>query len=169
MNSVNYDCFALAAWNAPTYNANDQNCSGTITTSYELIDANGTVSTVTLGNPIAVGTYTVRTVATDANGNVRKQGFTLNVVDNTDPTITFVANPSVDLNANGSATLTSSMLISSSYDNCGIDNIAFSPSTVDCDDVASGATVVVTATDFNGNTATYNVTVAVNDVTNQKN
>ena len=165
LNSVNYDCFALAAWNAPTYNANDQNCSGTITTSYELIDANGTVSTVTLGNPIAVGTYTVRTVATDANGNVRKQGFTLNVVDNTDPTITFVANPSVDLNANGSATLTSSMLISSSYDNCGIDNIAFSPSTVDCDDVASGATVVVTATDFNGNTATYNVTVAVNDVT----
>ena len=165
LNSVNYDCFALAAWNAPTYNANDQNCSGTITTSYELIDPNGTVSTVTLGNPIAVGTYTVRTVATDANGNVRKQGFTLNVVDNTDPTITFVANPSVDLNANGSATLTSSMLISSSYDNCGIDNIAFSPSTVDCDDVASGATVVVTATDFNGNTATYNVTVAVNDVT----
>ena len=165
LNSVNYDCFALAAWDAPTYNANDQNCSGTITTSYELVDASGSVSTVTLGNPVAVGTYTVRTVATDANGNVRKQGFTLNVVDNTDPTITFVANPSVDLDANGSATLTSSMLISSSYDNCGIDNITFSPSTVDCDDVASGATVAVTATDFNGNTATYNVTVAVNDVT----
>ena len=46
-----------------------------------------------------------------------------------------------------------------------IDNNTFSPSTVDCDDVASGATVAVTATDFNGNTATYNVTVAVNDVT----
>ena len=165
LNSVNYDCFALAAWDAPTYNANDQNCSGTITTSYELVDASGSVSTVSLGNPVAVGTYTVRTVATDANGNVRKQGFTLNVVDNTDPTITFVANPSVDLDASGSATLTSSMLISSSYDNCGIDNITFSPSTVDCDDVASGATVAVTATDFNGNTATYNVTVAVNDVT----
>ena len=70
LNSVNYDCFALAAWDAPTYNANDQNCSGTITTSYELVDASGSVSTVTLGNPVAVGTYTVRTVATDANDNV---------------------------------------------------------------------------------------------------
>jgi hypothetical protein len=162
--AVQYDCFALAQWNRPTFNANDQNCPGQIDHYFQLLNSNGVYGTVSLGSPVPVGEWTVRTVAEDSEGNRSYANFNLTVIDSTLPNMTFLNNPTIALGANGQTVITPAMLVNSSYDNCGIDTVTFSPSTVGCSDLGSQS-IVVTVKDFNDNVRTYAVAATVADQT----
>jgi hypothetical protein len=109
------------------------------------------------------GTRVIRVKATDVAGNVSVDSFTLTLVDATAPT-TISQNISVNLDAAGTATITAAMLNNGSHDNCSAITLAASKLTFNCSNVGTN-TVVLTATDASGNTATSNATVTVYDVT----
>jgi PKD repeat protein len=110
-----------------------------------------------------VGPNPVTLTVTDVNGNVATCTATVTVQDNVDP-IALCQNISIDLNSSGTATILASQIDNGSSDACGITSITVSPSAFTCANVGAN-TVTLTVTDENGNSATCNATVTVNDVT----
>ena len=131
---------------------------------------------VTLGNPTAadncsvttsndapssypVGTTTVTWTAVDPSGNDVTATQTVTVVDNIDPVLT-VADVSISLDANGNVTLANH---GSATDNCTANpTISYDVSSFTCAELGSN-TVVVTASDANGNSVDQSITVTVVD------
>jgi hypothetical protein len=109
------------------------------------------------------GTRIIKVKATDVAGNVSIDSFTLTLVDGTAPT-TISQNISVNLDAAGNATITPAMLNNGSHDNCSAVTLSASKLTFNCSDVGPNS-VMLTATDASGNSATSTAIVTVHDVT----
>jgi len=163
--AVQYDCFGIFGTGngVPTFDAMDQNCPGPVTYYYQLVDEFGNRSTISEGSPIPVGEWVVNTIASDNLGNTSIAAFNVTVIDSTLPTMQFLSAPVIALGADGQTTITPAMVENSSYDNCGIESVEFTPAVVDCDDIGS-ITMTVTVTDWNDNVRTYsNISATVVD------
>jgi hypothetical protein len=111
-----------------------------------------------------IGTTNVLVTATDANGNDSEATIAVTVQDVINPTLALVSSGvTLALDANGSASLTTSQVVSSVSDNCSGVTVSVSPSSFGCSDLGSN-TVTVTATDASGNTTTQTGSVTVVDL-----
>ncbi|TDO22275.1 LamG-like jellyroll fold domain-containing protein, partial [Sediminibacterium goheungense] len=108
-----------------------------------------------------VGANTVTLTVTDVNGNSSTATAVVTVVDNILPIATS-QNITVQLGANGAATITAAQINNGSSDNCGIASIAVDKTSFDCSNVGAN-TVTLTVTDVNGNSSTATATVTVVD------
>jgi len=107
------------------------------------------------------GDQNVTITATDANGNTSTTTKTVTVVDNTAPTVV-TRDITVNLDANNNASITEAQINNGSTDNCSIATYALSKKTFDCSNIGAN-TVTLTVTDANGNSATKNAIVTVQD------
>jgi hypothetical protein len=149
VNASATQCSAQAFWNQPT--ASD-NCPGVSLTG----------SSVS-GDVFPLGTTTVTYIATDAHGNSVNCSFTVTVRDASGPQA--ICKPAtVNLDANGHATITAAQVDNGSYDNCTAVTLSVSPSAFTCANIGAN-TVTLTATDANGNSSSCTTTVTVRDVT----
>jgi hypothetical protein len=133
------------------------NCSGLVTVEQL---APNQIGSLVIGYG---GTRIIKVKATDVAGNVSVDSFTLTLVDGTAPT-TITQNISVNLDATGNATITPAMLNNGSHDNCSAVTLSASKLTFNCANVGPNS-VVLTATDASGNSATSTAIVTVHDVT----
>ena len=78
------------------------------------------------------------------------------------PTVTCVNDFTLDLNVNGEATLTPSMIIATADDNCSFNQV-IDVSLLNCSNKASATLVTATVTDQANNTATCTTNVSVED------
>ncbi|RFN58148.1 HYR domain-containing protein [Marixanthomonas ophiurae] len=109
-----------------------------------------------------IGDNTVTLTVTDVNGNSNTCTTTVTVEDNIAPVVNCAAPFTVELDANGQASITASDINDGSTDNCGIDTTSIDITDFDCSNVGDN-TVTLTVTDVNGNTSTCTTTVTVED------
>ncbi|TXG35961.1 hypothetical protein FUA22_13620, partial [Seonamhaeicola maritimus] len=110
-----------------------------------------------------VGANTVTLTVTDNNDNVSTCTATVTVEDNVDPTAIY-QDITVQLDASGNASITAAQIDNGSNDACGIDSLALSQENFDCNSLLlSPITVTLFVLDNNGNTASCNATVTVED------
>ncbi|GAA4313104.1 hypothetical protein GCM10023183_32480 [Nibribacter koreensis] len=102
------------------------------------------------------GPNTVTLTVTDVNGNVSTAEAVVTVVEEIAP-VAIAKNLTVELDANGEATVTAAQVNNASTDNCGIGALALSKTTFNCSNVGEN-TVTLTVTDKSGNT---NATTAI--------
>ncbi len=114
------------------------------------------------GSAFPVGTTTNTFVVTDASGNTATCSFDVTVVDNEPPVANCVAPFTIQLDANGMASITPADIDNGSTDNCGIASLSVAPDMFTCADVGPN-TVTLTVTDVNGNVSTCTTTVTVED------
>ncbi|PNW22154.1 HYR domain-containing protein [Salegentibacter mishustinae] len=108
-------------------------------------------------NPVTV-TLTV----IDVNGNESSATATVTVEDNVVPVVE--TQPiTVQLDANGVASITPSDIDNGSSDNCEIDAMSLDITSFDCADVDNPVTVTLTVADVNGNKSSATATVTVED------
>ncbi len=129
----------------------DDNCG---IASLDISPASGTV--------FDVGTTTVTITATDANGNVTTDSFTVTVFDSEAPTAV-CQDLTIQLDAAGSASITPQDVDNGSTDNCGIASISLDNTGFTCADVGANL-VTLTVTDIHGNSSTCTATVTVEDM-----
>ncbi len=111
-----------------------------------------------------VGTNMVTLSMSDNNGNISICQSTVTVVDNINPTALCKPGPiTVNLDANGMASITTADIDNNSSDNCGIASIALDKTNFTCSDLGIN-TVELSVTDVNGNTAKCTTTVDVVDL-----
>lgn len=108
------------------------------------------------------GANTVVVTATDVNGNVTTQNAVVTVVDNTAPTFVTAPSLTLQLNAQGVATISVPSVVTSAADNCDVPTVTLSKYTFTCADMPS-TVITVTAVDASGNTTTGSYTVNVVD------
>jgi hypothetical protein len=108
-----------------------------------------------------LGANTVTITATDAESKVSTQDVTITVVDNINP-VAVAQNITVQLDANGEATITANDLENGSTDNCSIVTRSIDISSFDCTNLGTN-TVSFTVTDVEGNTNSIDATVTVED------
>ena len=108
---------------------------------------------------IVEGTYTL--TVTDANGCTATSTSTVGMTDNVAP-IAVAQNITVQLDATGQVSITSTQVDNGSSDDCGIDNITLDKYNFNCSDIGAN-TVTLTAMDVNGNSSTTTATVTVED------
>ncbi|KAA3623922.1 MAG: HYR domain-containing protein, partial [Bacteroidetes bacterium] len=106
-------------------------------------------STFSCGN---VGGNTVTLTVTDNNNQVSSCTATVTVQDNVAPTA-ICQNATVQLDDNGSGSITAADIDNGSNDACGIASLSVSPSGFDCSNLGEN-TVTLTVTDMNNNPAT---------------
>ncbi len=127
-------------------------------------DACGIASTSVSPNSFTcanVGANTVTLTVTDANNKTATCQTTVTVQDNVAPNAQCKP-ATVQLDANGQATLAASAVNNGSNDACGIASTSVSPNSFSCANVGAN-TVTLTVTDNNGKTATCQATVSVQD------
>ena len=111
-----------------------------------------------------LGDNTVTLTIDDGNGNTANCTATVTVNDNTIPTV-ICQNITVNLDANGSASISTADVLQSASDNCStINQVSVLPNTFDCSNLGDN-TVTLTINDGNGNTADCTATVTINDNT----
>ncbi|MEM6270199.1 MAG: HYR domain-containing protein, partial [Bacteroidota bacterium] len=108
-----------------------------------------------------VGANAVTLTVTDLNNNTSTCTATVTVEDNISPTA-LCQNVTVQIDANGNASITASDIDNGSNDNCGVANVSVSPSSFTCADVGTNA-VTLTVTDVNGNVSNCQASVNVQD------
>ncbi|MFA9391230.1 MAG: HYR domain-containing protein [Prolixibacteraceae bacterium] len=113
------------------------------------------------GSLFPVGTSTVTYEVVDPSGNRVECSFNVTVNDN-QPPVALAQNIVVQLDENGSTSITADQIDNGSSDNCGIAGISISKSTFDCSNVGPN-TVTLTVTDHNGNVSTIDAIVTVED------
>lgn len=119
------------------------------------------------------GDYNVTVTATDPCGNVASQTFVLRIADGQTPVAKCFSEITVVLDNTGNATITANDVNDNSYDNCGIASITLSDYNFTTADAGMTIPVVMTVTDFAGNSndctvlvhVVDDVTFIVNDVT----
>ncbi|QAA80457.1 BspA family leucine-rich repeat surface protein [Aequorivita sp. H23M31] len=87
---------------------------------------------------------------------------TITVIDNTAPVVSCAAPFTVQLDSNGSASITVSDIDNGSSDNCGIASMAIDKDSFDCSDIGEN-TIILTVTDSSGNVSTCTTVVTVED------
>lgn len=131
-------------------------------------DVDGDLDTITQtaglssGSEFPVGTSTIEFTATDVNGNTAVCTFTITVEDTEAPELVCM-DITVELGADGTATILPEDVIASSFDACGINTLAIDVTEVSCADIGSPVSVIVFAEDVNGNLAQCAATVTVID------
>ena len=110
-----------------------------------------------------VGPNTVTLTVTDVNGNSSTCTTVVTVEDNVAPTAVCM-DITIDLDADGNATITPADVDGGSTDACGIASLSIDVDTFDCSDVGPN-NVVLTVTDVNGNSSQCTAIVTVQDVT----
>ncbi|MBL4585820.1 MAG: hypothetical protein JKX84_01990, partial [Flavobacteriales bacterium] len=108
-----------------------------------------------------VGANTVTLTGTDNSGNQSTCTATVTVVDNIPPTAV-CQNITIQLDANGNASIVAADVDGGSTDNCAVASISATPTSFNCGDVGSNS-VVLTVTDVNGNSSTCTAIVTVED------
>ncbi|MEN0082037.1 beta strand repeat-containing protein, partial [Flavobacterium lindanitolerans] len=108
-----------------------------------------------------VGPNTVVLTVTDIHGNSASNTAVVTVEDNINPTV-LTQNITVQLDANGQATITPAQINNGSFDNCTIATYVLDTTTFDCTNVGTN-TVTLTVTDVNGNSASNTAVVTVED------
>lgn len=111
-----------------------------------------------------LGANTVTITATDAEDKVSTEDVTITVVDNINP-VAITQNITVQLDANGSATITPAQINNGSTDNCGVTGFSLDTTSFNCSNLGTN-TVNLTVTDSSGNANTASATVTVLDETN---
>jgi gliding motility-associated-like protein len=145
----------------------DENGAATITT--EMIDDNSADACgidsysldITEFDCSNVGENTVKLTVTDINGNSETGTAIVTVEDNVAPVVA-IQNITVQLDAEGNATITPAMIDNGSADACGISEMSLDIATFDCSNVEEN-TVVLTVEDNNGNTTSAEAIVTVED------
>ncbi len=115
------------------------------------------------GSEFPVGITLVEFTVTDLNGNQSSCNFNVIVTDNEAP-IAVCENISVQLDADGNASITAADLNGGSTDNCGIASVSIDRTSFNCNDVGEND-VVLTVTDIHGNTSICTAVVTVEDIT----
>ena len=110
-----------------------------------------------------LGNNNVTLTVADAAGNTDMCVAVITVLDSISPTIA-CQDATVYLDGSGTAIITSSSVLASSSDNCGIVSISTNDTTFTCTDVGAN-TVTVTAVDASGNSSQCTATVTVADST----
>ncbi|RRJ92611.1 T9SS type B sorting domain-containing protein, partial [Flavobacterium macacae] len=110
-----------------------------------------------------VGANTVTLTVTDVNGNVSTGTAVVTVQDLIAPTVA-TQDATVQLDANGNATITPAQINNGSTDNCSIATFALDVTAFTCENVGPN-TVTLTVTDANGNVSAGTAIVTVQDVT----
>lgn len=108
-----------------------------------------------------LGANTVTITATDAEAKVSTQDVTITVVDNIDP-VAIAQDITIQLDANGNASITADDLENGSTDNCSIASRSVNITNFDCSNLGAN-TVNFTVEDFDGNTNSVNATVTIVD------
>ncbi|PSJ71700.1 hypothetical protein C7N43_37985, partial [Sphingobacteriales bacterium UPWRP_1] len=108
-----------------------------------------------------VGQNTVTLFAADGSGNTSSCSATITVSD-TAPPVAQCQNASVQLNAQGQATITPAAINNNSTDNCGITQVNLSQTLFACNNIGNN-TVTLTVADASGNSATCNAQLSVSD------
>ncbi len=111
-----------------------------------------------------VGPNIVTLTATDANGNTASCTSTVTVQDNVNP-VAICQDVTIQLDASGNASITTTDIDNGSNDACGIASLALDNTSFDCTNVGNN-TVTLTVTDNNGNVSTCTATVTVEDNVN---
>ncbi|WP_423818377.1 gliding motility-associated C-terminal domain-containing protein [Salinimicrobium sp. TIG7-5_MAKvit] len=145
----------------------DENGAATITT--EMIDDNSADACgidsysldITEFDCSNVGENTVKLTVTDINGNSETGTAIVTVEDNVAPVVA-IQNITVQLDAEGNATITPAMIDNGSADACGISEMSLDNDTFDCSNVGEN-TVVLTVEDNNGNKTSSEAIVNVED------
>ncbi|SKB77215.1 HYR domain-containing protein [Salegentibacter holothuriorum] len=105
---------------------------------------------------------TVTLTVLDVNGNESSATATVIVEDNIDPLVE-TQSITVQLDANGVASITPADIDNGSSDNCDIDTMSLDITSFDCADVDNPVTVTLTVTDVNGNESSATAMVTVED------
>jgi len=105
---------------------------------------------------------TVILTVTDMNNNESTATSTVTVLDTVSP-IVIAQNLTVQLDANGQATITANDLDNGSSDSCGIASLTIDTANFDCGNVGTPITVTLTVTDVNTNVSTATATITVMD------
>jgi len=108
-----------------------------------------------------LGTQSISFTAIDVNGNSRSQQVAVQVLDTISPTIPG-GSITISLDANGMASINTSMLNANAGDNCGVSTWSLSNTSFSCADVGAN-TVQLSATDASGNSQSGNYMVMVED------
>ncbi len=143
------------------------NCKFTLPDYTSVTTSDNCASSITVtqspiaGTEIASNT-TVTLTADDGNGNKATCTFVVKPTDNTDPNAQALTTLTVQLDANGQASIGVSDINNGSSDNCGIDTMELDITDFDCDDVGDN-TVTLTVKDVSGNESTATTTVTVED------
>ncbi|MFT6357713.1 MAG: hypothetical protein ACJAYJ_001929 [Saprospiraceae bacterium] len=103
----------------------------------------------------------VTLTVTDNNGNTSTCTAIVTVQDTENP-IAICQDITVNLDANGNASITAAQIDNGSNDNCGSVTLSVMPNTFDCLNLGAN-TVTLTATDTDNNTATCDATVTILD------
>jgi hypothetical protein len=111
----------------------------------------------------SIGPNNVVLTVTDVNGNVASCTAVVTVEDTILPTLVCM-DITLELGADGTATITTADVIDTVDDNCGILSTAMNITDFDCDDIGTPVTVVVSALDNNGNSTICNAVVTVVDL-----
>lgn len=109
-----------------------------------------------------VGDTVVTWTVTDGSGNTATDTQTVTVEDNEAPNAMCVAPFTIQLDANGEATINVGDIDAGSTDNCGIDTMTISQTDFDCSHVGDN-TITLTVTDIHGNVSTCTTVVTVED------
>ncbi len=110
-----------------------------------------------------IGDNTVILTVTDVNGNSETCTATVTVEDNTSPVLV-CQDFTIEIGADGTATLNPSDVIASNDDACGILTVAVDITQFSCADIGTPVTVQVFSQDNNGNLATCTATVTAVDL-----
>jgi gliding motility-associated-like protein len=108
-----------------------------------------------------VGVNTVTLTGVDASGNTASCVATVTVVDNMAPTA-ICQNITLNLDANGQATIVASDVDGGSFDNCAVSSVNVDKTNFDCSNVGRNQ-VTLTVTDLYGNVSSCVATVTVED------
>lgn len=141
------DCAAIVTWTAPT---DSDNCPGwTLTSNHDS------------GDSFPVGTTTVTYTATDAAGNTSTCSFDVVISDTESPVVTCPADITMGNDA-GECGAVVSWTVPTPTDNCVVDTLFADMQSGEFFDVGT-TTVIYTAIDSSGNTATCSFAVTVTD------
>ena len=110
-----------------------------------------------------IGDNTVVLTVTDVNGNISTCTAIVTVEDNTNPELV-CQDFTLELGADGTATLDPNDVIASNTDNCGIATVAVDITEFSCADIGTPVTVQVFTSDVNGNLSTCTAIVTVVDL-----
>ncbi|WP_452228924.1 T9SS type A sorting domain-containing protein [Lacinutrix sp. MEBiC02404] len=113
---------------------------------------------------VNLGANTVTITATDAENKVSTQDVTITVIDSIDP-VAVTQNITVQLDANGDASITASEIENGSIDNCTIATTTLDITSFNCANLGAN-TVTFTVEDTSGNSNNTSAIVTVEDAIN---
>jgi len=164
LSKTNFDCsnmgdnvtIQLDANGNATVSANDvdNNSTDNCTIASSLLDK----TAFTCAN---LGANSVTLTITDQDGNSESATAIVTVVDNVSPTVA-TQNISVQLDASGTASISTADIDNGSTDNCDISTMSLDTTSFNCDDLGAN-TVTLSVTDSNGNTGTNTAIITVQD------